>query len=189
MKIKQIFENVYTGLNTTSKTGNKNYCEEIRIMNKDSIQYTNILEDKLLPKKVNFEIDKKYIAHPRDIIISVKKPYKVASISQEKYCKDLVITNNFIILRGINMDLYSYVFITNYLEKKGIKKYLESNEKIGDLTVADIKEIEIPDIEKDIQTKITPLIKRLNERSCIYSTILENDYQIINYLIESITGE
>ena len=36
--------------------------------------------------------------------------------------KDVVIPNNFIVLRGINMDLYSYIFVSNYLEKIGIEK-------------------------------------------------------------------
>ena len=91
------------------------------------------------------------------------------------------------------MDKYSYIFVANYLEKIGIEKYVEEN-KINErsnkeLTLLDIKNIELPDISKDEQMKISNLINNINDRSAIYSTILENDDQIIKYALNKVVGD
>ena len=125
---------------------------------------------------------------PRDILIFVKPSYRVGTYSKTNDL-NLIIPNNFIVLRGINMDLYSYIFVTNYLEKFGISKYVKENNITGNLSKAEIEEIELPDITKEKQMTISRLLNAINERSASYSTILENDEQIIKYAISNITGE
>ena len=87
------------------------------------------------------------------------------------------------------MDLYSYIFVTNYLEKYGIAKFVKERNITGNLSKADIEEIELPDIPKEKQMTISPLLNAINERSASYSKILENDDQIIKYAISKITGD
>ncbi len=87
------------------------------------------------------------------------------------------------------MDLYSFIFVTNYLEKIGIDKYVKEKNIDGNLTISDICDIELPDIPKEQQMKISHLINNINERSSIYSTILENDNQIIRYAIKEVIGD
>ena len=87
------------------------------------------------------------------------------------------------------MDKYSYIFVSNYLEKIGIKRYLENHPYINNLTIDDVKNIELPDISKEKQMTISPLLNAINERSAIYTNILDNDDKIINYAIESIIGD
>ena len=60
---------------------------------------------------------------------------------------------------------------------------------MGNLTVGDIREIELPDVSKEKQMTISPLLNAINDRSAIYTNILDNDEKIINYAIESITGD
>jgi hypothetical protein len=52
-----------------------------------------------------------------------------------------------------------------------------------------MEEIELPDIPKEKQMTISPLLNAINERSASYSKILENDDQIIKYAISKITGD
>ena len=87
------------------------------------------------------------------------------------------------------MDKYSYIFVANYLENIGIKKYIEDNNLTGNLTKEDIKNIELPNIPKEKQKTISPLLNAINERSAIYTNILNNDEKIIHYAINSIIGD
>ncbi len=188
MKIKDVFEDVFTGFNINSLTTDNNFAKFYNTLQKDSIQYTNIIESKLIEKKIGTNVKKKYIMQPRDILIFVKPPYRVGTYSKTNDL-NLIIPNNFIVLRGINMDLYSYIFVTNYLEKYGIKKHVKEKNITGNLSKVVIEEIELPDIPKEKQMTISPLLNAINERSASYSKILENDDQIIKYAISKITGD
>ena len=188
MKIKDAFEEVFTGYNIANAAVKDKYSKMYKTLYKDSIQYTNIMDSRLIEKAFTGEIKKKYFIKPRDILIFVKKPYRVGTYNHEVR-EDIVIPNNFVVLRGINMDYYSYIFASNYLEKVGIKKYIEDNKFVGNLTVGDIREIELPDVSKEKQMTISPLLNAINDRSAIYTNILDNDEKIINYAIESITGD
>ena len=188
MKIKDVFEEISVGYNISNTTVKDKYSKIYKTLHKDSIQYTNIIDSRLIEKIFTGEIKKKYFIQPRDILIFVKKPYRVGTYTYEVN-EDIVIPNNFIILRGINIDKYSYIFIANYLEKIGIKKYIEKNNFIGNLTIDDIKKIELPDISKEKQMSISPLLNAINERSAIYTNILDNDDKIVNYAIKNIIGE
>lgn len=196
MLIKDTFKEVFTGLNITNSVGNDNNVQDVYFIQKESIQYTNIIESKLIKKRIGVNIKDKYFMKERDIIISLKKPYKVGTyrhtnIFNEK--KLVIIPNNFIVLRGINMDLYSYIFVANYLEKIGLEKYAKEN-KISErankeLLLDDILKIDLPNIKKEEQMKISNLINQINDRSAIYSTILENDDQIIKYALNEVIGD
>ena len=188
MKIKDVFEDIFTGYNINNSGTIDKYVKDVYTIQKDSIQYTNIIENKLVSKRISTDVKKKYFMDSRDIIINVKKPYKVGTYRFNKKI-EVIIPNNFIILRGINMELYSFIFVTNYLEKIGIDKYVRDNHKEGNLTIEDIKEIELPNIPKTRQMKISNLMNNINERSAIYSEILENDDEIIRYALSEVMGE
>jgi len=188
MLIKEAFEEIFTGFNMTNSIGNEKYVEDIYFIQKDSIQYTNIIVKKLIKKTITSDIKNKYYMQGRDIIVSLKKPYKVGTYRYENK-KNIIIPNNFIVLRGINRDFYSYIFVANYLEKIGIEKYVKDNKIEKDLTVEDIKNIELPDIKKEEQMKISELMNLINERSAIYSNILENDDEIIKYALNKVVGD
>ena len=70
-----------------------------------------------------------------------------------------------------------------------MEKFKEDNTKKGNLSIGEIEDIELPDIPKDKQMTISPLLKAINKRSAIYSNILENDDKIIRYAINSIVGD
>jgi len=188
MKIKDVFNDVFAGYNMSNAKVDDNFVKDINIMQKDSIEYTNIIESKLIKRRVSDDIKKKYYMSDRDIVIYVKRPYKVGTYRFNNNL-EVIIPNNFIILRGINMDLYSFIFVTNYLEKIGIDKYVKEHNIEGNLTIGDICDIELPDIPKDQQMKISNLINSINERSSIYSTILANDDQIIRYALKEVIGD
>lgn len=186
MKLKEAFNEIFTGYNMTNAVGSNEKAEEVYFINKDSIQFTNIILNKLVSKTITTSIKNKYFMQERDIIISLKKPYKVGTyrFKSEKIEK-IVIPNNYIVLRGIDRNYYSYIFVANYLEKIKFADY----DKKDELRITDINEIELPDISKEEQMKITPLINRINERSTIYDKILKNDDEIIKYALKEVIGE
>lgn len=189
MKVIDAFEEVFTGFNMNNATSSEKSTDEAYFIQKDSIQYTNIIEKKLVKKKITTDIKYKYFMKDRDIIISLKKPYKVGTYRFNNK-KQIVIPNNFVILRGINREKYSFIFVANYLEKIGINKYIDEHIVDNrDLTATDIKFIELPDIPKEEQMKISTLMNDINDRSAIYSTILENDDEIIRYALKKVTGD
>ena len=188
MKIKDVFKEVIVGYNINNTAVNDEYSKLYKTLQKDSIQYTNVIKSKLVDKVFSSDIKDKYFIRGRDILIFVKKPYRVGTYIWNDDLK-IVIPNNFIVLRGINMDYYSYIFVANYLEKIGISKYVKDNNITGNLSIEDIKNIDLPDIPKDRQMSISRLLNNINERSAIYSDILENDDKIIRYAINSVIGD
>lgn len=188
MKIRNVFKEVIVGYNINNTVVNDEYSKLYKTLQKDSIQYTNIIESKLIDKVFSSDIKEKYFIRGRDILIFVKKPYRVGTYMWNNDLK-IVIPNNFIVLRGINMEYYSYIFVANYLEKIGIDKYVSDNKISGNLSIEDIKNIDLPDISKDKQMTISKLLNAINERSAIYSNILDNDDKIIHYAINSVIGD
>lgn len=188
MKVKDVFKEVIAGYNMTNARINDDCVKDVYTLQKDSIEYTNIIESKLITKRISDDIKEKYYMSDRDIVIYVKKPYKVGTYRFNKDF-DVVIPNNFIILRGINMDLYSFIFVTNYLEKIGIDEYVKEHNITGNLSKEYILDIDLPSISKEEQMKISNLINRINERSSIYNTILANDDQIIRYALKEVIGD
>lgn len=188
MKIKDAFVDIINGYNLTNSNVYEGYTRFYKTLQKDSIQYTNIVPERLIEKKFSSEIKKKYFLEDKDIIIFVKNPYRVGTYTHSDRL-EVVIPNNFIILRGINTELYDYVFVANYLERIGLKKYRDKNNINGNLSIEIIKDIDLPDIDKDEQLKISPLLKAINNRSSLYSKILSNDEKIVSYALNSIVGD
>ncbi len=189
MKVKDVFKNIINGYNINNATVKDEFAKSYKTLQKDSIQYTNIVEKKLIDKKFSSDIKEKYFIQPRDILIFIKKPYRVGTCQFILEDSKIVIPNNFIVLRDINMDYYSYIFVANYLEKVGIKKCVEENNIKENLTISYIEDIDLPDIPKIKQMSISPLLNAINQRSAIYSNILANDDQIVNYAINKVIGD
>ena len=189
MKITKVFKEIITGYNLANSKVDDEFSENYKTLQKDSIQYANIIEKRLIDKTFSSDIKEKYFMHPRDILIFVKKPYRVGTYPFLINDLKIVIPSNFIILRDINMDYYSYIFVANYLEKIGIKKLVEKERIDGNLTITDIIKIDLPDIPKEKQMSISELLQAINRRSAIYNNILANDEKIVIDAIEKVIGD
>ena len=188
MKIKDVFSHIFIGYNLTNSTTSTGYAEFYKYLQKDSIQYTSILSENLIEKKISSEIKKKYFLQPNDIVIYVKKPYRVG-IHLQSDLPNIIIPNNFIILRGINEEYYHPVFVANYLEKIGLDKFVREEHHDGNISIDYLKLIELPDISIEEQLKVSSLFKAIHNRSVLYSKILANDEKIITYALNSIVGD
>ena len=197
MKIKDIFQEIFVGvnLNNYSKTDE---IEEVYMFKKDNIVFNSILYNnygytkfkkepyKYLPNKdlikvkVSKNIKDKYYLKFGDVVISVKKPYKTFNDVIVKKNK-IMVNNNYIILRKIDSDRFYAPYISIYLEMVGIEKYLKTNpSRINDeLSIEDIKNIEIPNISKkkqiDIYFKIKSYMTRIIECNENIQKILRED--------------
>lgn len=187
MKIRDVFDEIKTGryINNSIES---NEAMEVYTFKKEALSYSTLVESRLEKKTIYCDINDKYLMKPRDILISLKKPYKVGTITYDMK-KKVLIPNNFAILRGIHMELYSYVFVSNYLERIGIEEYVNTHNITGDLSLEDIKEIDLPNVPKEAQMTISELMKSINERSNLYSNILENDDKIVKYALNKVIGD
>ena len=187
MTIKEAFKEVFVGYNYINSSVNDKYAKVYKTLHKESIEYNTIITPKLVDKAFSNIIKEKYFLQPDDIIIYIKKPFGVAIVTRKDQ-EEIVLPNNFILLRGIN-EKYNPIFVSNYLNKIGINKYIEDNNKTGNLTLVDIEDLELPNLELEKQLSISPLLSSINKRSSIYANILDNDSKIIDYALESVLGD
>ena len=187
MKIKDVFSEILVGYNLNNAGVKDKYSKYYKTLQKDSIQYTNIIHKRLIDKAFSSEIKQKFFMQERDILIFVKKPYRVGYYTGGNI--DIVVPNNFIILRGMDSEKYSYIFVVNYLEKIGLEEFVRRENIIGNLSIEDVKNIELPDISKEKQIKISSLLRSINDRSALYSNILENDEKIVLYALNKVIGD
>ena len=188
MKVKDVFKEVIVGYNLNNAGVDDEYSRYYKTLQKESIQYTNIIPKKCIDRKFSSHIKPKFFMQDRDILIFVKKPYRVGTYTVNDKL-EVVIPNNFIILRGIDMEKYSFIFVANYLEKIGIKNYIEKENIDRNLNKEDIKDIDLPDISKEKQMTISPLLNAINDRSALYSNILENDEKIVLYALNKVVSD
>ena len=59
MYIKDAFEEVFTGFNMNNATSSEKSADDAYFIQKDSIQYTNIIEKRLIKKKITTDINNK----------------------------------------------------------------------------------------------------------------------------------
>ena len=187
MTIREVFDEILVGYNLNNAGVKDKYSKYYKTLQKESIQYTNIIPKKLIDKAFSSDIKSKFFLQERDILIFVKKPYRVGVYVGSS--SEIVVPNNFIILRGIDLEKYSYTFVANYLEKIGIQEFVEKKNIKGNLSIEDVKDIKLPDIPKEEQMKISALLRTINERSSIYSNILENDEKIVLYALNKVVGD
>lgn len=188
MKVKDVFKKIIVGYNLNNAGVDDEYSKFYKTLQKESIQYTNIIPKKLIDRKFSSNIKSKFFMQERDILIFVKKPYRVGTYTVNDNL-EVIIPNNFIILRGIDMEKYSFIFVANYLEKIGIKEFVEKENINRNLSIEDIKNIDLPDISKEKQMTISPLLNAINDRSALYSNILENDEKIVLYALNKVVGD
>lgn len=188
MKVKDVFKEIIVGYNLNNAGVDDEYSKFYKTLQKESIQYTNIIPKKLIDRKFSSNIKSKFFMQERDILIFVKKPYRVGTYTVNDNL-EVIIPNNFIILRGIDMEKYSFIFVANYLEKIGIKKKKKKENINRNLSIEDIKNIDLPDISKEKQMTISPLLNAINDRSALYSNILENDEKIVLYALNKVVGD
>ncbi len=189
MTLKDVFKEIINGYNISNAVVDDKYVANYKTLQKESIQYANIIEKRLIDRTFSSKIKDKYFMQPRDILIFVKKPYRVGTYTHVLDDLRIVIPSNFIILRDINMDLYSYIFVANYLEKIGIMQIVKEKDIKGNLTIRDIEDIKLPDIPKTTQMSISPLLQAINERSATYSNILANDEKIVMQALNKVIGD
>lgn len=188
MKVKDVFKEIIVGYNLNNAGVDDEYSKFYKTLQKESIQYTNIIPKKLIDRKFSSNIKSKFFMQERDILIFVKKPYRVGTYTVNDNL-EVIIPNNFIILRGIDMEKYSFIFVANYLEKIGIKEFVQKENINRNLSIEDIKNIDLPDISKEKQMTISPLLNAINDRSALYSNILENDEKIVLYALNKVVGD
>ena len=177
-KVKDIFEDIFLGVNLSSlsKKGEK---QEVYTLNKDDIiggsifmkdiiyhkldnpDYSrttkgiiNIMLEgmdntftKLKTVSIPISLNRKFFLRSSDVVISIKKPYKVFAHHFAR--RSVVVNNNYVVLRGFDKVKYDRWYVAYYLEYIGIGELLNQSEfdRVNtELTLEDIKNIDLPDI-------------------------------------------
>lgn len=194
MLIEDIFDEIFLGINLNKYISEKGTCE-IYTFNKNNILNNKLLDAKVYNDFLNIKLQKKYISKAvkekfllqiNDIIISIKKPYKVFLYTYIPD-KNIVIPNNYIVLRGIKTNKFTSLYISYYLEWIGIDKFIKENTNRfnTELTIEDIKSISIPFIPIEEQNKKSMDIHKLQHKMIEY----EMKSQVNNTLIKDILNQ
>ena len=190
MTIKEVFKTIRGGFNCNKKTPRPNEIMIVKTFQKDALQNSKFMDNRFIQVSLAYTLNNKYFLKEKDIVISLKKPYRAAALSKELTEKVLV-PNNFIILRDIS-DEYDYLFVVNYLNIIGIDNLIDQSiyrSPNSDLTKEDIKSIELPNINISEQKKYINLLDSINERSIVYKKIQDNDERILEFIMKSIVGD
>lgn len=139
------------------------------------------LEDVLLEKNIK----EKYFLKEDDIIISIKSPLK-AVLYRNFEGEKVLIPNNYIVLRGINQEMYNPLFLTYYLDKRGLKE-LENEDY--DLSITTLESIGLPNLDIEKQIQIRRLLTLLTERSNYYQKLLYNEEELAGFVIDEVIGD
>ena len=194
MKVEDVFKEIFVGINlsTCCKTTEK---QDVYTFKKENIIYSSItynnfgynkfknrerydyiIKNDLQKIQVPKNIKEKYYIKYNDIIISLKKPYKVFNDIITTSDK-IVITNNYIILREIDTEKYYAPYLKYYIENIGINELLKKNIRINnELSLEDVKNIELPTISLNEQ------INKYFEITALVQQILKSENQIIEIL-------
>ena len=187
MRINEIFKDIYKGLRI--EYDNKlepfeAYTVDTSVVDNCVINYSkNGLEE------IHMNVKDKFFLKPNDIVIATIPSSSTAHVG---YCSSIddkaIIKKNLIILRNPYDDRkYNLEFIAEYLEIYGIKDYFDNVKKNREgLTIEDIKDIEIPNIERGKQDELMNAIHPINERSRLYNKLIQNDNEIKNYLMNEV---
>jgi len=184
MQLKKIFKDIYKGLRIENNSDESilAYSIDTKDVDKCVINY-NSSE----PEEINMNIKDKYILKEGDIIIANIPSTTTAHVGYANHLNTeypIIIKKNFIVLRNISED-YDPLFVAEYLETIGIKKFYIDNDKPLSYAMVkeDIEKIEIPNVSIDKQEKCVELLKPLNERDKLYKELLLNDSKIKECLL------
>ena len=191
MLIEKAFKTVKCGKDPNKMGSRPNDVMYIKKMQKNSMKSSKFIRSRFIPDKLPFTIDDKYFLQKEDIIISLKEPYMASTISINIEDK-VLIPNNYAVLRDIDTKKYNYIFVTNYLNLIAIKEVLEKKKNLNntsDLTLTEIKEIDLPNISLAKQESLINLFEAINSRAIYYEMIMDNDKKIIEYALKEVLGD
>lgn len=174
MKIIECVKDIYLGLNKkeTRHTANDNIIPydllTIRSVN------NKFINNDLLDKYESLtKIDEKFLSKKGDIIICSKPPYNVVLVDEN--CENILIPNNFIILRNIDIN---NVYLYNYLNLLGPDMKFNKKDENNNITKSDIEQLNI-NYDESVVNKIADLSSKINKRQEAYGKLLDNDQELI----------
>ena len=189
MKIGDVFSYIKNGIDTKKISGRVSEVVVFKKILKESMKNVKFIESRFSEaERLNHNIDSKYMLHKDDIIISLKKPYKVACLSQE-LDYNVLIPNHYIVLRNIDSSKYNTLFVANYLNVVGIDNLINELDNQRDLTLYDIENIKLPDIPLSKQENMMNLCDSINEKAVCYEKIMDNDLKIIEHVMMEVLGD
>ncbi len=182
MELKNIFKDIYSGRDIEITTNDGLYAYGLKTSNLDECVISTSQSNLEL---FEANIKDKYILRENDIIIASTKSSTTSHVGFASSIPNypVIIGKNLIVLRNIYEE-YEPLFIAEYLERFGIKKlFEEKGESYTRLSTEDIKSIDIPKVDIDVQRKLVELFKLINERTRLYKKNIVNDSKIIEELI------
>ena len=181
MKLNEYVETLLLGFNTSVKSNTLSSKEyEYKQLTISSINSCFINHNELKTIASGNRIDDKFFTKIGDIIICCKQPYNVIYIDEEKD-ENILVPSNFIILRDIKTNK---TFLYNFLVC--FRSTLLSNKKEDggndNITKTEVEDFEIPVLSNETIEKLSKVAKRINKRQSLYSSLIDNDKELITSL-------
>jgi len=181
MKLNEYVDTLLLGFNTSVKSNTLSSKEyEYKQLTISSINSCFINHNELKTIASGNKIDDKFFTKIGDIIICCKQPYNVIYIDEEKD-ENILVPSNFIILRDIKTNK---TFLYNFLVC--FRSTLLSNKKEDggndNITKTEVEDFEIPVLSNETIEKLSKVAERINKRQSLYSSLIDNDKELITSL-------
>lgn len=188
MLIKDIFkDNIYKGVRIEDKgnTSFESYVIDTKDVENCVINYKNIGI-----KKINMDINDKYLLKPKDIIVASipsNTTSHVGYAQDDLEDRNVIIKKNFFILRN-PIDRYNPEFVAEYLDNIGIKLFCEQN-NLYSLTKQDIEKIDIPNISIEKQNEAIEVIRLFNRRIRYFNLLINNQKDLKLKVLDKVMND
>lgn len=131
----------------------------------------------------------KFVAKKGDIIFRMAFPLKVIEVDSEIEGK--LINNQYCIIRmsGLSNKIYNIEFIKWFLESNNAKRQFEKSligTTIKSVTVAKLRQLEIPIIDSEKQEKISELVNIWNKEKNLYQKIIKEKDKYYNSIVNKV---
>lgn len=177
MKLKKITNEIYLGLNKKEiRHASNDKIFEYELLTIKSVNNKFINRNMLDTYESLTKIDDKFLTKKDDVIICSKPPYNVILVD-DSY-ENILVPNNFIILRSSNVNV---IFLYNYLNLLGSKMKNDEKDDNINITKYDVENIDV-DLDNENIDKVASLSSRINKRQEAYSKLLDNDQELLEMI-------
>lgn len=194
MQLKDVSQTVYSGQILSrviiKEEVNDEVLDERMVLVPKAMVNGMILKEELTREKFKKAVDAERITQIGDIIIKLSPPYDIVYI--EKGDVGLVVPSFCAIIRGLDESKINTLFFAAYLNTEYAREILKSKvyrSHVPLITIKDIGELEIPNVELEKQKKIGEIYLLSCSKQEILREMLENEKKLVsNIVLQAIEG-
>ncbi|WP_353893744.1 hypothetical protein PRVXH_000505 [Proteinivorax hydrogeniformans] len=194
MKISQVAKMIHSGQIITRVEAKEQAGDEVidekKVLVPKAISNGRVIASELGKVKLKKHVNKKRITLKGDICVKLSNPYDVTYIKSED--EGLVVPSFCAIIRSLDTTKIDPWFLTAFLNTDYIVELLKSRVSgsvMPMIKIADLKELEIPNISIEKQREVGQAFAISTEKQQVLQQIQENENNIIKSIVVNAVKE